>query len=62
MADAAPQDFKAFLKERKTPHKQRSQGWLASRAYTIGASEVSALTGKKFLQQPVQDVKEKGFG
>ena len=37
--------FQAFLKERQTGLIQRSEDWVKARQNTIGASEISALTG-----------------
>ena len=37
--------FKAFLKERQTGLIQRTAAWVKARQHTIGASEISALTG-----------------
>ena len=37
--------FQAFLKKRQTGLTQRSPEWVKARQHTIGASEISALTG-----------------
>ena len=37
--------FKAFLKANQTGLRQRSEAWVKARQYTIGASEIAALTG-----------------
>ena len=39
-------EFMNFLKSRSTGLKQKSADWVCARKYTIGASEISALTGK----------------
>ena len=44
MADVP--EFMNVLKSRSTGLKQKSADWVCARKYTIGASEVSALTGK----------------
>ena len=37
--------FKAFLKANQTGLRQRSEAWVKARQYTVGASEIAALTG-----------------
>ena len=44
--------FKAFLKERQTKLIQRTEAWVKSRQHTIGASEISALTGASPFETP----------
>ena len=46
------QVFKAFLQKRQTGLVQRSKAWVKSRKYTIGASEMAALTGKSPFDTP----------
>ena len=42
---ACVQAFKAFLKSRETGLVQKSAEWVKARQETVGASEISALTG-----------------
>ena len=44
--------FQAFLKERQTGLRQRSEAWVKTRQHTIGASEISALTGSSPFETP----------
>ena len=44
--------FKAFLKERQTGLIQRTAVWVKARQHTIGASEISALTGASSFDTP----------
>ena len=44
--------FKAFLKEHQTGLQQRSAAWVNARQHTIGASEISALTGASPFETP----------
>ena len=44
--------FKAFLKERQTGRIQRTAAWVNARQHTIGASEISALTGASPFETP----------
>ena len=44
--------FKAFLKERQTGLIQRTEAWVKARQHTIGASEISALTGASPFETP----------
>ena len=44
--------FKAFLKEHQTGLQQRSEAWVKARQHTIGASEISALTGASPFETP----------
>ena len=44
--------FKAFLKERQTGLIQRTSAWVKARQHTIGASEISALTGASPFDTP----------
>ena len=44
--------FKAFLKERQTGLIQRTAAWVKARQHTIGASEISALTGASPFDTP----------
>ena len=46
------QEFMNFLKSRSTGLKQKSADWVNARKDTIGASEVSALTGKSPFETP----------
>ena len=46
------QEFMNFLKSRSTGHKQKSADWVCARKDTIGASEVSVLTGKSPFETP----------
>ena len=46
------QDFINFLKSRSTGLKQKSADWVCARKDIIGASEVSALTGKSPYETP----------
>ena len=52
------QDFN-FLKSRSTGLKQMSADWVNARQHTIGASEVSALTGKSPFETPRTLLKKK---
>ena len=45
-------EFMNFLKSRSTGLKQKSADWVCARKYTIGTSEVSALTGKSPFETP----------
>ena len=51
--------FKAFLKERQTGLQQRSEAWVKARQHTIGASEISALTGASPFETPSSLVHKK---
>ena len=51
--------FKAFLKERQTGLRQKSEAWVQARQYTIGASEISALTGSSPFNTPTSLVHKK---
>ena len=51
--------FKAFLKERQTGLQQRSEAWVKARQHTIGASEISALTGSSPFDTPTSLVNKK---
>ena len=51
--------FKAFLKERQTGLQQRSEAWVKARQHTIGASEISALTGASSFETPASLVHKK---
>ena len=51
--------FKAFLKERQTGLQQRSEAWVKARQHTIGASEISALTGASPFDTPSSLVHKK---
>ena len=51
--------FKAFLKERQTGLRQRSAAWVKARQNTIGASEISALTGASPFETPASLVHKK---
>ena len=53
------QEFLNFLKSRSTGLKQKSADWICARKYTIGASEVSALTGKSPFETPSTLLKKK---
>ena len=44
--------FQAFLKSRETGLIQRSKAWLKARQNTLGASEISALTGTSPFDSP----------
>ena len=44
--------FKAFLKERQTGLIQRTAAWVKARQHTVGASEISALTGASPFHTP----------
>ena len=44
-AMASVQSFKAFLKSRETGLIQKSAEWVKARQETVGASEISVLTG-----------------
>ena len=48
-----------FLKSRSTGLKQKSADWVCARKYTIGASEISALTGKSPFETPRTLLKKK---
>ena len=52
-------EFTNFLKSRSTGLKQKSADWVCARKYTIGASEVSALTGKSPFETPRTLLKKK---
>ena len=45
-------EFMNFLNSRSTGLKQKSADWVCARKYTIGASEVSALTEKSPFETP----------
>ena len=51
--------FKAFLKERQTGLQQRSTAWVKARQHTIGASEISALTGAFPFETPTSLIHKK---
>ena len=51
--------FKAFLKERQTGLQQRSEAWVKARQHTIGASEISALTGASPFKNPTSLIQKK---
>ena len=51
--------FKAFLKERQTGLQQRSEAWVKARQHTIGASEISALTGSSPFDTPTSLIHKK---
>ena len=51
--------FKAFLKERQTGLRQRSEAWVKAMQHTIGASEISALTGAFPFETPTSLVHKK---
>ena len=51
--------FQAFLKERKTGLQQRSKAWVKARQYTIGASEIAALTGASPFDTPWSLIQKK---
>ena len=51
--------FKAFLKERQTGLQQKSEAWVKARQHTIGASEISALTGASPFETPASLVHKK---
>ena len=51
--------FKAFLKERQTGLQQRSAAWVKARQHTIGASEISALTGASPFETPTSLIHKK---
>ena len=53
------QDFMNFLKSRSTGFKQKSADWVCARKDIIGASEVSALTGKSPFETPKTLLKKK---
>ena len=53
------QEFMSFLKSRSTGLKQKSADWVCARKYTIGAFEVSALTGKSPFETPRTLLKKK---
>ena len=44
--------FQAFFQKRQTGLVQRSKAWVEARRYTIGASEMAALTGKSPFDTP----------
>ena len=52
-------EFMSFLKSRSTGLKQKSADWVCARKYTIGASEISALTGKPPFETPRTLLKKK---
>ena len=52
-------EFMNFLKSRSTGLKQKSADWVCAIKYTIGASEVSALTGKSPFETPRTLLKKK---
>ena len=51
--------FKAFLKERQTGLQQRSAAWVKARQHSVGASEISALTGASPFETPISLVHKK---
>ena len=51
--------FLAFLKERQTGLRQRSEAWVKARQHTIGASEISALTGASPFDTPWSLIQKK---
>ena len=51
--------FKAFLKERQTGLQQRSAAWVKARQHSVGASEISALTGASPFETPTSLVHKK---
>ena len=51
--------FKAFLKERKTGLRQRSEAWVKARQHTIGASEIAVLTGASPFDSPWSLIQKK---
>ena len=51
--------FKAFLRSRQTGLAQRSPEWLEARQNTIGASEISALTGSSPFENPSSLIRKK---
>ena len=51
--------FKAFLKEHQTGLVQRSSAWVKARKYTIGASEMAALTRSSPFDTPASLVRKK---
>ena len=51
--------FKAFLKERQTGLQQRSEAWVKARQHSVGASEISALTGASPFETPTSLVHKK---
>ena len=44
--------FKAFLQKHQTGLRQRSEAWVKARQHTIGASQISALTGASPFKTP----------
>ena len=52
-------EFMNFLKSRNTGLKQKSADWICARKYTIGASEISALTEKSPFETPKTLLKKK---
>ena len=51
--------FKAFLKERQTGLRQRSEAWVKARQHTVGASEIPALTGTSSFETPTSLIHKK---
>ena len=51
--------FKAFLKERQTGLQQRSAAWVKARQHSVGASEISALTGSSPFDTPWSLIQKK---
>ena len=51
--------FQGFLKERQTGLIQRSEDWVKARQNTIGASEISALTGSSPFDNPSSLLRKK---
>ena len=51
--------FKFFLKERQTGLQQWSEAWVKARQHTIGASEISALTGASPFETPTSLIRKK---
>ena len=51
--------FKAFLKERQTGLRQRSEAWVKARQHTVGASEIAVLTGAPPFDTPSSLIRKK---
>ena len=51
--------FQAFLKERQTGLRQRSEAWVKARQHTIGASEIAVLTGASPFDTPATLIRKK---
>ena len=56
---ATASEFKDFLKSRSTGLKQKNTDWVSARKETVGALEVSALTGKSPFETPKTLLKKK---